>query len=423
MRRPPTPARLAGDAYRLAADVESRRLFILAQLTAAKLLGGLDQPLAKGEGTVFAQMAALGPQAIEEALIAALAEGQFTAATAAAEILGNIAQEEILHRSGAALSPLAEAARSYDRRLRFAAIDAILKLKPTRSFAGAGTIPQNLAFFAGTAGFRRAIVGHPRSEKGQQLVGLLSGLDYEADGVTNSRQYLTAASQSPDYELGLVDVSLGAPGADDLLARLRRDPRTADLPIGLIAPADVWSEAERVARSLPQVTAIPPVRTEAALKFQMARILERAGRDQVSFAERQVQAATALDWLARLSDEKQQPFDLQAVEPAVARALYVPTLSHQAALVLSNLPSATAQSALVDLAGRTVLPIGVRQAAATAFNRSVRLHKVLLTSGQILVQYDRYNASRTQDQDTQQVLAAILDAIESHKTAVATPQP
>ena len=205
-------ARLAGDAYMLAADAQSRRLFILAQLTAAKLLGGLDHPLPKGEGTVHAQMAALGPVAIEDALVAALAQEQFTAATAAAEILGDIGQEEMLHRSGVALSPLAEAAKSNDRRLRFAAIDAILKLKPSRSFAGAGSIPQNLAFFAGTAGYRRAIVGHPRTDKGQQLIGLLAGLDYEGDGVNNSRQFMTVASQSPDYEVGLVHVSLGGPG-------------------------------------------------------------------------------------------------------------------------------------------------------------------------------------------------------------------
>ena len=166
------------------------------------------------------------------------------------------------------------------------------------------------------------------------------------------------------------------------------------------------------------------MRNESSLRFQLALILDKAGRDLVSLAERQNQAATALDWLARLSEDKQQPFDLQFVEPAVARALYVPALSRQAALVLANLPSATAQSALVDLAGRTVLPIAARQAAAAAFGRSVRLHGVLLTSGQILEQYNRYNASRTLDHDTQQVLAALLDAIESQKTAADTePQP
>ncbi len=322
----------------------------------------------------------------------------------------------MLHRSGGKLSPLAEAAKSNDRRLRFAAVDAILKLKPTRPFAGAGTIPQNLAFFAGTTGFRRALVGHPRTERGQQLVAQLGGLGYEAETVNNSRQFMLAASQSPDYELALVHISLNGPGVDDLLARLRRDPRTAELPIALLAPAEMWAQAERVAKALPLVIVTAPVRTDAALKFQTDRLIAQAGRDLVSFSERQSQAAAALDWLDRLTDESQQPFDLQGIEPAVDRALYVPALSRQAALVLSNLPSAAAQTALADLAGRSVLPIANRQAAATGFSRSVRRQGVLLTSSQILEQYDRYNASRVLDHETQQVLASLLDAIESQKS-------
>lgn len=192
--------------------------------------------------------------------------------------------------------------------------------------------------------------------------------------------------------------------------------RTAELPIALLAPAEMWAQAERVAKALPLVIVTAPVRTDAALKFQTDRLIAQAGRDLVSFSERQSQAAAALDWLDRLTDESQQPFDLQGIEPAVDRALYVPALSRQAALVLSNLPSAAAQTALADLAGRSVLPIANRQAAATGFSRSVRRQGVLLTSSQILEQYDRYNASRVLDHETQQVLASLLDAIESQKS-------
>jgi hypothetical protein len=46
---------------------------------------------------------------------------------------------------------------------------------------------------------------------------------------------------------------------------------------------------------------------------------------------------------------------------------------------------------------------------------------VLLTTDQILMQYDRYNASETADADTQRVLGSLLDAIESRRTA--SPQP
>jgi hypothetical protein len=410
-------ARSARDLYSLVPDARNLRLSVLAQLSSAKLSAGLDRPLATGEGTPYARVSALGAEVVEQALDDALTDNQTPAATAAAEILGGIGKEELLHRTGKALSPLARAARHSDRRLRFAAVDAILKLKPTRPFAGDGTIAQSLTFFAGTGGLRRAIVGHPRSDRGQQLVSLLAGMDYEGDLAHNSRQFSAAASTSPDYEVAFVHVSLTGPPVDDLLNQLRRDPRTADLPIGLIAPSEMRTEAERLARSLSLVMVVPPLQSEAALKFQLARIIEVAGRDLVTFAERQSQAAAALGWLAQLSDESQRLFDLQYSEPAAERALYVPALSRLAALVLANLPSAAAQSAIVDLAGRSVLPVETRRAAALAFRRSVRMHGVLLTSGQMREQYDRYNDSQKLDRDTQQVLASLLDTLENKPAA------
>jgi hypothetical protein len=56
-----------------------------------------------------------------------------------------------------------------------------------------------------------------------------------------------------------------------------------------------------------------------------------------------------------------------------------------------------------------------RQAAAKAFTAAVAKRGVLLTTREIGTQYDRYNASESQSKDTQQVLAAVLDAIEKKK--------
>ena len=56
--------------------------------------------------------------------------------------------------------------------------------------------------------------------------------------------------------------------------------------------------------------------------------------------------------------------------------------------------------------------------AAEAFRASVAAHGVLLTTDQILAQYDRYNASETADAATQKVLARVLDVIEKKDLAV-----
>ena len=57
-------------------------------------------------------------------------------------------------------------------------------------------------------------------------------------------------------------------------------------------------------------------------------------------------------------------------------------------------------------------PLAHRQAAAAGFAQAVERRGIMLTSDEILIQYDKYNRSRIQDAETQQVLASILDAIE-----------
>ena len=73
---------------------------------------------------------------MDDVLAGALADGNFMAATAAADILGEIGTPELLTRFGQRPAPLALAAQSGDRRLRFAAMNAILKLAPAVRFPG-----------------------------------------------------------------------------------------------------------------------------------------------------------------------------------------------------------------------------------------------------------------------------------------------
>ena len=396
---------------------------MLAQLTAAKYAAP-DHPLPTGPGTLRAKAGQLGAGVVEGVLIDAMARGQTWAAAAAAEILGDVGTQDLLNTASAALSPLAQAVRSNDRRLRFAAVDAILRLHPTRSFAGAGSIVDALTFFAATSGNRRALIGHPRLGRSQELASLLAGLGYEADVATNSRQFMELASRCPDYELALVDVSLAGPPVDDLIGRLRRDPRTADLPIGLMVGDDLRKDAQRLAAGWPWVVAIARVADEYSLQFEIERVLASVGRDQVEHEARQAQAAAALDWLAKLADFPSPLFNLDHVTPSVERALYVPALTTAGRPRLGRF----ARRFRTARTGRT----GQRKSrcrrkpgeiGAVAFGRNVRRHGVHLTAAEIRKQYDRYNASRLLDEGTQKILGSILDAIEDRAAGAEPSEP
>jgi hypothetical protein len=167
--------------------------------------------------------------------------------------------------------------------------------------------------------------------------------------------------------------------------------------------------------------AIARIGDEHSTQFEVGRVLASAGRDLVPFAARQAQAAAALAWLATLAERPSELFLVDRITPAVERPLYVPSLQKAAALVLSDLPTASAQQALVEMASEGALPLETRRIGAVAFGRSVRQYGVRLTTAEIRRQYDRYNSSRLLGRDTQGILSSILDAIEGG--AEADPPP
>jgi hypothetical protein len=238
-------------------------------------------------------------------------------------------------------------------------------------------------------------------------------MGYELDTATNGRDVIRRLLSSPDYELALLDVTLERPTLNFLLPQLRHDSRTAKLTVGIIARGDQLERARHLARRDPLAEAFSRPHTQETVDWQVGRLIELVGRERVLPAERGQQAAQAIRWLADLSGRDQQVFELAGIEEVALAAVHTPGMSNDAVTILGNLASPASQRALVELASRWTQPIELRTAAAEGFDQSVRRNGILLTTQEILAQYDRYNASETLDQATQQVLGSILDTIEA----------
>ena len=93
---PVIAARLAGDLIQLQPDdLLAKRLFLISTLEVAARRAGLDQPLGHDDPAV-AEAAKLGPAAVEDALVSAMSNENFVAATAAAQMLGSIGDRKLL---------------------------------------------------------------------------------------------------------------------------------------------------------------------------------------------------------------------------------------------------------------------------------------------------------------------------------------
>ena len=378
---------------------------------------GLDKRLDFVKDPVVREIASLDPQTIEGVLAFCLAEHHPAAARAAAEILGQIGKPQDLLQGGSEPSPLVRAVRSPDRRLRMAALESIVALKPQTPFAGSSHVLESLAYLAASSGGRRALVVSPNTETLEEWVGVLKFRNMASDSAATGREAVRMALRCPDYELVVIDMATLGPPAEEIVQQLHQDYRTASLRIGLVARAGFLERAERIAEEDPLTIAFSqPIDAEAA-RWQLGQLTALTPREFVGFSERQDLAVRALDCLAKLAGTSGNLYDLRRVEDAVLAGLLVPRLSGHAVAVLANLGTQASQQALVDVASRFVNPLdgppGGRH--RLCFQRAA-FRPAVGSRGDSASNTARYNKSASQDLATQKVLASILNTIESRAT-------
>ncbi len=406
-------ARLARDAYALAdEDPDVRLLYLATMLEAAAYQAGLDAPLPEGEGTAIEEARRFSAEEIEDVMQYAVDRGHTAAATAAARILGESGETDALLRRGHQPSPLVRATRHPDRRLRMAAIEAVLALGANAPYPGASYVTESLAFFGTSSGTARALVASPNAESSGRVAGLLAGMGFEVDTAATGEEAMRLAIASPDYELALIDAAVDRPTADMLLSQFRNDYRTAKLRVGLIARNEHFERARRTARDDSQTLAFFWPHDDEAIRWQVGRLAGVDRRSSVPFPERQRQAAAALEYLKEISGPDNRLYDVRRLHASIATPLYVPSLSTRASGVLGNLGNAESQRALVDLASFSTQPLPIRAAALRAFRDNAHRYGILLTTDEMQRQYDRYNASADLDPKTQRILGMILDTLE-----------
>jgi HEAT repeat protein len=409
-------AQLAADLYDLdPKNPDYRRLRLLTMLEAAKLTSGMDHPLDRGPGSPVEAASKFGREALEQALTEAMRTKRFGAAAAACEVLGELGDVKTLYSAGASLSPLAIALTNRNPRLRFAAADAILKLDPQAAYPGSSYFAETLGYLATTVGARRAVVAHPQPTEAQSLVGMLSTMGYEAEPVYRGGQAVITAASTPDIELVILSDVIDGPRLTELIQQIRQDYRTAALPVALIGREETLPMLRQIAERDVASIAFPRPQDSESMAFLVRNLIARTSRTAISHEERVLQGRLALEGLAKLAaaPDKYRFYDLQRQETALQRAVRSPDVAAEAALVLGMLATPTAQRTLVDLASQHALPLPIREAAAKAFATAVKRKRVLLTTDEIAEQYARYNRTQRLDEGTQQVLASILDSIET----------
>jgi CheY-like chemotaxis protein len=361
---------------------------------------------------------------LNDILADALAVNYPHAAMAVADELGRWRDASVLYTGDGQPSPLAAALAHSNRDVQFAALRAIMAIDPTSPYPGSSRLPEALEWFANAAGERRAVVAMPTDLDATDLAGMLAAHGLEADAANRGRDAIDLAHAAADIDMIFVDMDILLPDVRQVLYELRTAPATAQIPIAILAADGRLPAASRLASEHERAIATPRPHSPEVLARVVDQLNNLAGRSAVSANERADQAAQAMTWLSQLLSRDRTFYDLVRTAPAIELALYRPATATTAIAALAKLGTPEGQRTLVNLASQSTLPGSVRRDATQAFRTSVQARGVLLTTDEILAQYDRYNASAAADAETQEILGSVLDAIESRRDARSpTPPP
>ncbi|MGC4001814.1 MAG: hypothetical protein QM811_01130 [Pirellulales bacterium] len=401
----------ADDAVRLSPDDPvARSLWLTAHLRAAAWRDGFDAPQTSSPAEMKL-VSAWGPGVVEEALAAAIKSGDQLTAAGAARLLAKTGTAASL--KGPKPHPLVDAVRSNDPRVRFAALETLVGMNLKDNFLGAGYLNEAVAQIAGLRGQPAAVVGFRSAPVATQLAGFLVPSGIEGVPMTTGRGAVRAAQQSPDAEMILLSSWIDHEPLSLTIQELRRDVRTASLPIAILYEEGVeQAKLASLYDGQPNVSIFSRPYDDESVAFLVAQMRRKHDVSAVPAETRRKQGLFALTAMSRLLDLNPKLYDFRAQVPLLTLALDDAWRTEAAADVLARIGDHAAQTALVEFASRPEVPVGRRTAAVAALGEAVRRRGVQLTRPEIAAQYARYNGSATAPPETQKVLSAILDVLE-----------
>ena len=401
---------LAADLFAIDAETgRSRLLFAATQLGTAKIAGGLPRPLQTDQPSIKFVQSQFSPEELESVLSFCLDHDLIPSAIATIELLAEVGSENNLGYE-ASRSALARSLRYPNRRVQFAAVEAILAIGPTAAFKGACDLVHVLTRFASSDGRPRVLVVHPVRGEADVIANSLPEFGFEADIATNGTQAIACLLRKSDYDLIVVGDAVSSPKWSELVQQLRHlAPAT---PITIMFHSYNQSLAVDVATQIDQVE-IFPIPYDAESVKGLLKLSLATPSDPLTLAERREYADRSFGHLAKLAQPKYAGlFDVSKAEPVLQSAIHELRISEHTIRAAGLVGTPALQKSLVELASDSNRELKLREAAIEAIDVAVDRRGLLLTHSQLQTQYENYNHAIDVKADDVEVLGKLLDSIE-----------
>lgn len=392
-----------------------RQLFLLAYLDGAKRLVGPEKPLLAAD--VQAEVGPLSAEELDRTLHAAVDKDLIPAMAGACDLIGELGSAELLTANIRPTCSLVRAIQSGDRHTQFAALRAIARLDPQQPYAGSSVVLATAVFLAGFGERPQALIGHKQIPTGRDLALILGDLGIAGRTAADSKDFFEEATADSNLRYLFVSDSLQYPDYLELVQLLRADWRTKRVPLVVLVERDDVKRAERLAEADARTLVITLTLDQGAI----GRLVERMRRTfepwPLTPEQGDAQADFAISWLLKVANNRQayRFYNLNEHQQRLADMLYASGHSLEAIQLLGRIGSALAQRNLLSFASENEFPIELRQEAVRAFEQAMKRNGVLLTTEEIVLQRERYEASTAESGESQRILGRILDLIENHR--------
>lgn len=356
---------------------------------------GLAAPLAQTAPQVHQLVATSSPELINLVLDRALSERRTNVVIGAIRALGALADVRASRPTASGAPSLVRALNYPDRRVHFAAAEALLNI-PGETTAQQSTrivdiLRRSLAAEPASKGVPRILVAFFQPDLTSRAADAVRGAGFDPVPVHTGRELMKRLNASADIDLILMEEALPDPGLANLMAQLRADRNAGLIPILLTTSRERLDRLQAWVAQYKNVTVLPTgfALDPNDLKLVLDRRIVDAGTPPLSEAEIKDYAERSVRYLARLSLGDPSGFDIRPTTDVVSNALRSGKLSPPGQLaaveVLSHVPSARAQAELasVVLDERKETELITRLSAAAALVKHIQQHGLTLAKSVI----------------------------------------
>lgn len=357
--------------------VPAQRLFLSLAMEKAYERTGLDKPLEKGLKDV---LKTINPELVMDVMDRALAEHRLGVILGAIETLGDLVEVRAARPTTRGDPVLVKALNYPDRRVQFAAADALLRIpgsKPT------GRIVEVLRRAANADGVTRVLVADANTPRTEQTVRNLRQAGFDAVVVGTGREALRRLAEAADIDLAIVDHALPDPGLAYFLAQLRSDVHVGLLPVLVVAAPEREKSLSALAGRYRNIWVTPPLTKPDVLKQTvLARIADASGQ-LVTAEERKAHAVQAMIWLKKMALGEVPGYEFQAAEGAILSALRNDELALTAIQTAGRLPGRDAQRELATVVLDRGRKPELRAAAAAELVHHIQKNGLVLNKDKV----------------------------------------